>query len=111
MAMCRLWELVDADTWTFDFMEKHPDMFPWAHFPAALARFQAVMHAALSPEAIRGLLMTADLHGSGHVPYRRFHVRALLSRNTCAAEARLRTEKVICVVGGAAAGKRGLFPA
>ena len=71
----RLWDLVDADTWTFAFMEKHPSMFPWAHFPAALARFQTEMRAALSPEATRQLLMAADLHGSGHVPYRRFYVR------------------------------------
>ena len=74
---CRLWELVDADTWTLDFMEKHPETFPWAHFPAALPRVCGAVRRVLPESAVRELLLSADASGSGAVPFRRFHVRTL----------------------------------
>jgi hypothetical protein len=69
---------VDADTWTLDFMEKHPQLFPWAHLPAVQHRFRRVMSDACSSEEARSLLMDVDASGSGLMPYRRFHVRASL---------------------------------
>jgi hypothetical protein len=71
--LCRLWELVDADTWTFEFMENNPTLFPWAHFPAVLLRFHSLMREA--PLDIRKFLMSADVHGNSLIPFRTFHVR------------------------------------
>ena len=72
--MCRLWDLVDADTWTLQFMEKHPHMFPWAHYPAVLRRFCSTVQGSLGSSAAREMLMAADSQGSGYIPFRRFHV-------------------------------------
>ena len=71
----RLWELVDADTWTLDFMEKNPQLFPWASFSNVLQRLCAEMHQALPGGAAREMLIAADAAGSGMIPFRRFHVR------------------------------------
>jgi hypothetical protein len=77
--LCRLWELVDADTWTLAFMEKNPNLFPWAHFPAVLARFQSLVHEAFAPQNIRQFLISADVHGAGLIPFRAFHVRPVVA--------------------------------
>lgn len=75
MGACSLWELVDADTWTLDFMEKDPHLFPWADAPAIWTRLQQQLRAQLEEEQARQLLMDADPAGSGVVPFRHFHVR------------------------------------
>ena len=61
-------------------MEANPQLFPWAHFPAALRRFQSVVAEALSEDDVRSLLIGVDASGCGFVPFRRFHVRSQSDR-------------------------------
>lgn len=70
---------MDADTWTLDFMEKNPQLFPWGSFASVLPRFCAEMQRALPDGAARELLIAADTAGDGLIPFRRFHVRQQLA--------------------------------